>query len=924
MSAEDLRLIGRNAELSRLTELVTPPYPESNVLTLLGDPGMGKTALVSLATSTAKKAAVHVLAASGLESEQDLPFAGLHQLLRPVLARVASLPNRQAQALRGAFALSDDFVEPDAFLTGIAVLSLLSQLSEHDELLVVIDDVQWMDRASLEALAFAIRRLESEHIVLLLSGRGTKPPVGFERDLPEPLLLEPLGVADAGRLLDAQPQAPRGRAREQVLAQASGNPLALIELAKVAAADPSAGRRWADEPLPLSGRLTAVLTDRFTALPERTRTALLIAAVADNPELTTAVPGLTAVALAPAEEAGLVRLDASGTRFTHPLVRAAVYHAVPFAERAAAHQTIAATLIDQPDRHVWHLASATLEADEKIAALLEESAARAQRRGGAAAAARALERAAELTLGEEERARRLLAAANLAAVAGQADWVRDLAQRALSLSSNPDLRVEARLSIGWALLWSARNAEALDMLIDVSGEVVHTAPDIAWDAIALAATAAHQTGSPENCGKVLDSLRALDNATRPSPEHRRQTTNRVDENRVWIKACTNPFGDRAETVPYLQRISLGTLTDPGKVGAAAWVLDETELAVRILRDALAQRRAPGVNGRNGAVLSALQWACIDSGRWDDALDAAYEADEIAAAYKMATVAATADLTIATIAAMRGDHEQVAPLLNRAMATVDATDLRGFAARAHHAAGLDSLAQGNGVTAYAQLRKLFHDDGAPLHHHFSYLSLADLASAAVRAERHLEARALVGRTLRLLGPEPGPRLKQIAGRARGLLAEPEDAEAFFAAALADAAGSSWPFERARLQLDYGEWLRRTRRINDAKLVLRGALDAFGGLHAAPWVRRAATELRACGVAGKAVPSGFALDELTAQQREIVMLAGQGLTNAEIADQLFLSPRTVASHLYRAYPKLNVSGRHQLRSLMSGLDEREPSV
>ena len=202
----------------------------------------------------------------------------------------------------------------------------------------------------------------------------------------------------------------------------------------------------------------------------------------------------------------------------------------------------------------------------------------------------------------------------------------------------------------------------------------------------------------------------------------------------------------------------------------------------------------------------------------------------------------------------------------------------------------------------------------MHHHVSYLGIADLAAAAVRAERHLEARPLLDRALALADAAPGPRLEQLAARARGLLAEPDGAEAHFGQGLSDPAGDTWPFERAQLRLDYGEWLRRQRRINDAKPILAAALETFRRLDAAPWTRRAEAELRACGVAAEAAPVHGALSGLTAQQREIVILASRGLTNGEIADRLFLSPHTVAAHLYRSYPKLGITGRHQLRDLV----------
>jgi ATP/maltotriose-dependent transcriptional regulator MalT len=323
-----------------------------------------------------------------------------------------------------------------------------------------------------------------------------------------------------------------------------------------------------------------------------------------------------------------------------------------------------------------------------------------------------------------------------------------------------------------------------------------------------------------------------------------------------------------------------------------------------------------VRARSGASLSVLEWACIDAGHWDEALAAAQEASDIAAAYKMETVAGSADLTTATILALRGQHERVAPLLARMEAVLDTREYRGFAARARHAAGLSALAQGRYQAAYAELSQLFAADGTPLHHHFSYLAMADLAAAAVRAERGQEASEILERALERIDQAPGPRLAQLTARARGLLVgSGGGAGDLFARGLAEPTGDTWPFERAQLRLDYGEWLRRQRRINDAKPALQAALETCRRLGAAPWARRAEAELRACGVTTQAAPpASGALAELTAQQREIVILAGRGLSNSEIADRLFLSPRTVASHLYRSFPKLGVADRHQLRDLV----------
>jgi hypothetical protein len=372
-------IIGREAGLARLRALVDPVPQASQVLLVTGEAGMGKTVLLADAADQARSAGMRVLSVTGRESESRLAFAGLHQLLRPVLSGAVGLPARQAQALLGALGLAADPGAANPLLTGVAVLTLLSDLSERSPVLVAADDAHWLDRSSLDALAFAGSRLDAERVVLLVGARGQAPPPGFDRGFPE-LHLEPLSAADAGLLLDVQPRPPRGRARAQVLAQAAGNPMALIELAKVIADDPAASRRWAAEPLPPSDRLSAVLTSRFAALPEPARAALLLAAVADGPDLRVAAShgaGPDARALAPAEQLGLIKIDRTGLRFSHPLVRSAIYHSAPFARRAAAHRELASAVHDQPDRRAWHLAAAALHTDEHVAALLEATAAQA-------------------------------------------------------------------------------------------------------------------------------------------------------------------------------------------------------------------------------------------------------------------------------------------------------------------------------------------------------------------------------------------------------------------------------------------------------------------------------------------------------------------------------------------------------------------
>jgi DNA-binding CsgD family transcriptional regulator len=914
---QDAPIIGREAGLDRLRALVDPVPQASEVLIVTGEPGMGKTVLLADTADRARLAGLRVLSVTGRESESKLAFAGLHQLLRPVLSSVTALPGRQAQALSRALGLAADPGPPDPLLTGVAVLTLLSDLSERSPVLVVADDAHWLDRSSLDALAFAGSRLDAEPVVLLVGARGQAPPPGFDRGFPE-LHLEPLSANDASRLLDMQPRPPRGRARAQVLAQAAGNPMALIELAQVIADDPAASRRWAAEPLPLTDRLTAVLTSRFAALPEQTRAALLLAAVADGPDLSAAASHGAApdvMALAPAEQLGLVKIDRSGLHFSHPLVRSAIYHDAPFAQRTAAHRELASALHDQPDRRAWHLAAAAVEPDEQVAALLEATAAQAQRRGGAAAAALAMERAAELSPDPEDQARRLVAAAAAAVPTGQGDWVQELATRALAATSDPGLRMKARRDAGWALAWSGRRTDALSALISVAEEAAADQPALAWDALGSAATVAYQSGTPASRQAVNRALGRLERQGPRAPG--------IDVNalRLWIRVSADPIGSRNQLLPYLCQMIGSPIEEPSlwRIASAAWMLDESDVAIRLLQDAMQRLRAPGVRGTSGGSLNVLGWAYIDTGRWDEALDVAAEAASMAEANQMELVAASAGVITATVLALRGDSGAARRHAARALATVEPAECGLVTARARRALGLAALADGSYLQAFTQLRALFSEDGTPLHNYASYLGVADLAAAAVRADRRMEGQDVLERALSQLHGPVSARLEQLIARARGILADPDEAEAHFDPALADPAGDQWPFERAQLRLDYAEWLRRRRRINDAKPVLTEALGTFQRLGARSWAQRAQAELRACGVTVAGAPSERdALAELTSQQRQIVRLASDGLTNREIGDRLFLSPRTVGSHLYRSFPKLGVADRHQLRDLITPID------
>ena len=493
--------------------------------------------------------------------------------------------------------------------------------------------------------------------------------------------------------------------------------------------------------------------------------------------------------------------------------------------------------------------------------------------------------------------------------------MQDLASRALAVTADPQLRLTARHDAGWALAWSGRRTAALPALISVVEEAARDQPSLAWDALGSAATVAYQSGLPASRQAVSRALGLLE---RQGPPPGPAPGIDVNVLRLWIRVSADPIGSRNQLLPDLRKIAGSPIEEPSlwRVASAAWLLDESDLAITLLQDAMQRLRAPGVRGTSGGSLTVLGWAYIDTGRWDEAQEAAAEAADLAEANQMELVAASADVIAATVLALRADSGAARRHAARALAAVDPAECGLVAARARRALGVAALADGSYLQAFTQLGRLFSEDGTPLHNYASYLGVADLAAAAVRADRRIEGCDVLERALGHLGGTVSPRLEQLIARGRGILAGPGGAEAHFDKALSDPAGDQWPFERAQLRLDYAEWLRRRRRINDAKPVLSEALGTFRRLGARSWAQQAQAELRACGVAVTGAPGDRdALRELTPQQRQIVRLASDGLTNREIGDRLFLSPRTVSSHLYRSFPKLGVADRHQLRDVIA---------
>jgi len=911
-------LVGRDSELARLVSTIDGTRNSSRVLVVLGEAGIGKTVLLQRAAERARSLGMRVLWTTGRESESNLPFAVLYQLLNPLLDSVPDLSERQSSALLGALGLAEGPKEADQLLARIAALTLLSDVAERTPLLLVADDVHWIDQSSLELLTFVGHRLDSEQVILLFGARTGWVRSGRERTFSE-LKLEPLDTNDANLLLDAQKNPPQGYARAQVISQAAGNPMALIELARAISADPTAVRRWANEPMPVGGRLTSLITTQVTSLPEATQAALLYAAVADssNPPGNQPLIGISfdPEVIQPAEALGLVTLSAHELTFSHPLVCSAVYHSAPFARRAAAHRLFADAIQDEPDRRAWHLAAAAIEPDDVVASLLEETATHAQHRGGAVAAAMAMQRAGELTSDPDEKARRFVAAATIAIPSGQIDWVRELANRALGATVDRGLQLQARASVGWALAWSAEQTAALSTLLSVASEAAGHQLVLAWEALEFAATVQAQIGGRserEAVRKVLKLLEEVDVESVDAIERRHIAAHRLHV-RVWTGS-----GPRVALLADLSQISQEPMDYAvmQSMAVAAFGLDETELAIHLYKGLLDQLEDPNVRGSSGPTLSALARVLTDAGHWDDALTAAGEAEQLASAYKMDLAASSADFTVATILALRGDAAESRGRVEMGLAKLDADHIRSAFVRANRALGLAALAEQSYLGAFIQLSTVFDAEGVPVHPYWSLPSIADLADAARRAGRQLEGRRMLDRILSLAEDEISPRIAQLIARAHGALSDRPDAGERFESALSDPAGDQWPYDRALLRLGYGEWLRREKRKREAKENLSLALETFERLGARPAASRTTVELRACGVNIQTYRD--TLSDLTSQERQIVLLAAKGLTNREIGDRLYISPRTVSSHLYHSYPKLGVSSRRELREVLGEVD------
>jgi DNA-binding CsgD family transcriptional regulator len=615
----------------------------------------------------------------------------------------------------------------------------------------------------------------------------------------------------------------------------------------------------------------------------------------------------------PAQEAGL--LDAETGRFRHPLARSAAYHAAPLPERRATHRRIAALLEGEPDRRAWHLAAASTGPDADVAAALVRTAARARRVGGHAAAAKALHRAAELA--PADAAKLLVRAAAAAAAAGDRAWAEALAGAVRERTDVPAHLAAVAVHTGRLAALTGHHSTVLARLTEAAGRFATSTPEAARELRASAATVAYYaggsgSGSPGRPATASAASPASTARTASDPLAPRPPQWQPGLPYAWARIVSDPHADRTAAVARLHALAeRAEASALPALGILAWLLDETPFAVRLI-----DRGAQTWGARGGlpeGLAGAVAWAYLERGRWEDASAAARRLAAVGRGAGLDHAVACALAVAATLRAHRGDAEGARSAVEEAFTLVDPLESRSVAVTARRALAAAAAAEGAYEIAYEQLRAVFAADGTPLHAHAAYPALADLAAAAVRTGNAAEAATIVARAERALGRDVSPRLGAVLARARGLLAAPRDAEPYFRAALADPYLAHWPFEHALALLDFAAWLRRRRRIAEARAPLAEALETFRRLGAAPWAERARAESRAAGVPmDRTGPD--ALSELSPQQREIVVLAARGLTNREIGEKLFLSPRTVGSHLYRTFPKLGITARNQLRDLV----------
>jgi DNA-binding CsgD family transcriptional regulator len=899
---EAVPLYGRESEIDALESLIEGLDSRGAAVVVRGEAGIGKSALLEAVIRAAQARDLLILQATGAPSEAELPFAGLHQLLHTRVADIGGLPGPQRAALEAAFGITGA-AAPDLFLIALATLHLLGDLAERAPLLLMVEDAQWLDRSTAQVLAFVGRRLGMDRILLLLAVRDDVESASDGAGLEE-MRLAPLGEAAAAELLDRYAPDLVPGVRERLLRDAAGNPLALLELP--AALDGPEGVML-PEHLPLSERLETAFAARLPDLPRATRTLLLLAAADSGglslSELTRAAEGienreLHGDVLARAVSGRLVQTDDGRLTFRHPLVRSAVYRSASAEDRRAAHAVLAA-FEREPSRSVWHRAAAIVGQDEEIALALDDVAEDARQRGALASAVTAHERAAQLSGDPARMPGRLLRAAESAIEVGRPDIAARLVGEveALALGDIDQGRVAwvRALSDPGAPGEPARMRSQID-----SAAAVADAGDseLALKLLWAAATSGFWADrANELSGDIVALAERLP----------------VPEDHPWLLAVlayAEPIDRGAVVVDVVSRMT----PDPAApdsmwlVSAAAATVGAFDLAEGFATAAVAGLRSQGRLGALAQALVLRAWSDIHIGRWEEAMPDAEEAGRLAQETAQPIWGGGAAVALSILAGLRGDEDAAEVLAADAEHVGLQFGARAVLSVTQLARGLTALGGGRYEVAYAQLRRMFTASDPAYHRMESCWAIGNLAEAAVHSGRGDEVLGVMLEMERLSERTPSPWLHVAMRHARALLADDSRAEALFQQAL-EADLTRWPFDRARLLLAYGMWLRRQKRVMESRVPLRVARDGFDALRVMSWGNRARQELRAAGETSRR-REPLARDELTAQELQIARMAASGMTNRAIGEQLYLSHRTVSAHLYRVFPKLGVTARSEL--------------
>jgi DNA-binding CsgD family transcriptional regulator len=909
-------LVGREREVAAIDRLLAASAAgEGSSLVLRGEAGTGKTALLTHAA--VRGDGRRVLRTTGVEVESDLAFGGLYGLLRPIVGKLGELPEMQAAALSGALGLAPS-PGSDRLLISAGTLSLLAAAADDGPLLCLVDDAQFLDVASAEALVFSARRLVAEPVAMLFAVREGTARV-FEAPGVAELVVEGLGTEAAAQLLAESAPEATDPVREWLLAEAAGNPLALLELPSGLSAAQLEGRAVLPETTPLSSRLRTAFLERIDRLPLETRTVLLIAAVDDSGELPAVVgaageAGLGADALDPAERVGLLRLVDGRIVFRHPLVRSALLESAPDSRRRAAHAALAAALSgdEHVDRRAWHQALATLTADEDVAAALEASARRYQARAGHASAATAFARAAELSADEGGRVGRLAAAAEAAWAAGQPERARGLIARALPLTTG-QARAELLYLRGVIEARTGDLRSAVAVLVEAAD--ASEAGSLTLDVLAEATEAAEYAGDYAQAA----ALGARAEAIEP----------RGDTDRFRVAAlrgiAAELAGDHEAAAPLLREAIRHEerLEDPLPLIWASLIATMGFMGGTFADGLPYSTRAVTIARERGllSILPMALWAhaiaLVGLGRFSLGRSAAEEGTRLASDFGHHLGAGWNLIVVATLDALRGDESRARDHTKGAIelaATGGATFVVDNAEWALAQLDLTLGRPGEATDRLLLVTAFERPEWNPL---IGLWSIPDLIEAAARCGRLDETVDRFHRYAGWVQHSPSPARLSVLARCRALAGEGDVREQFETALAPDATLS--PFLQARTELLYGEWLRRERQPREARRHLRRAADLFRQVGAPPWEERAEAELRATGeTARRRDPS--TLDQLTPQELQIAGLVAAGMTNREIAARLFLSPRTIDYHLRKVFSKLGVASRTEL--VQMGVPEQEP--